>query len=110
MKKALIFAIAAAGCGPETQSVRLSPTVLDPTPAASPIHLFSATLPRCAFQDIGLITSKRSGDLTSSAAVLDGLRDQARRLGGDAVVNVRFVDEGVLGGTVIRFASPDCKD
>ena len=110
MRIAPLIALAVAGCGPATQSVRLSPTTLVPTPEASPIRLFSAALPRCPFQDIGLITSQRSGDLTSSAAVLDGLRIEARRLGGDAVVHVRFVGEGILSGTVIRFTSPDCKE
>ena len=98
-----------AGCGPATGSVRLTPTVAAPTSETTAISLYSSTQPRCPVQDVGLITSQPR-DFTSEAMVLEGLRRQARRLGGDAVVHVRFIGEGILSGTVVRFTSPDCRE
>lgn len=104
----LVALVVLAGCGPATRNVRLSPTTRDPAPEAVPIQLFSATVPRCPFEDIGIISSQ-GRDFTTGSAVLEGLRREARRLGGDAVVQVRFVGEGILSGTVIRFTTPDCR-
>ncbi len=95
------------GCGPATQGIRLTPPAA--TSGEPPILLFSATQPRCPFQDVGIITSQPQ-DFTSEPLVLEGLRREARRLGGDAVVHVRFVGEGILSGTVVRFTSADCKE
>ena len=104
----LVALVSVAGCGPATRSVRLSPTTLGPRPDDAPIQVFSATLPRCPFEDVGIISSQNH-DFTTAVAVLEGLRREARRLGGDAVVHARFVGEGILSGTVIRFTTPDCK-
>jgi hypothetical protein len=110
MRTSPLIALALAACGATTRNIRLSPTVLAETPHASPIRLFSAALPRCPFQDVGLTTSRSSGGFTSDDAVLDGLRAEARLLGGDAVVHVRFISDAVLSGTVIRFTAADCKE
>ncbi len=104
-----LVALAVAGCGPATETIRLSPTALEPTAQTTPIPLFSATLPRCPIEDVGLITSEPRDFMSASVAV-DGLRSAARRLGGDAVVHVRFIKNGVLSGTVVRFTTSDCKE
>ena len=108
MRIAPLIALALTGCAPSTYGLRLSATPLDPTPAATAIPLFSAALPRCPFTDVGLIRSE-AAEFTRGTAALDGLRTEARRLGGNAVVHVRFLDGG-LTGTVIRFTSPDCNE
>ena len=108
MKMSPLMALVAVGCSPTTDRVQLLPTARDPTPAAIPIQLFSVVLPRCPFAEVGLVTS-RPRDFTSGAMVLEGLRNEARRLGGDAVIHVRFVGERVLSGTVIQFTTPDCQ-
>lgn len=42
-----------------------------------------------------IATGQLDRDLTRSVAILEGLRKEARRLAGDAVVHVRFVSEGI---------------
>ena len=104
-----LLAPVVAGCMPATRSIELAPSSANAPVGANPIRLYSAALPRCPFEDVALITSQPR-DLTSSPRVLDGLRSEARRLGGDAVVNVRFLGETVLTGTVVRFTAPGCKE
>jgi hypothetical protein len=109
MRMPPLVAILIAGCGPATRSIELAPSPRTAPVGTSPVRLYSAVLPRCPFEDVALITS-RPRDLASSPSVLDGLRSEARRLGGDAVVHVRFLEDAVLTGTVIRFTTPDCKE
>lgn len=108
MRASPLVALFVAGCGPATDHVRLAPTPLEPSPETTAIALYSATLPRCPVDDVGLITSQPR-NFNSAATVLEGLRREARRLGGDAVVQVRFVGTRVLSGTVVRFRTPDCR-
>jgi hypothetical protein len=109
MRISPLLAMVIAGCGPATRSIELAPSSRTAPVGTSPTRLYSAVLPRCPFEDVALITSQPR-DLTSSPRVLDGLRSEARRLGGDAVVQVRFLEEDVLTGTVIRFTTPGCNE
>lgn len=109
MRMSLLLAIVLVGCSPAIRSIELAPNSRAVSVGTSPIRLYSAVLPRCPFEDVALITSQPR-DLTSSPRVLDGLRAEAIRLGGDAVVNVRYLEEAVLTGTVIRFTTPGCKE
>lgn len=109
MRISPILILIAAGCGPATENLRLTPTVLTPAAETAPIRLYSATQPRCPVEDVALITSQ-ARDFTSEPKVLEGLRQEARRLGGEAVVQIRFLRQTVLTGTVVRFTNPDCKE
>ena len=101
--------LALFGCATTTHVVRSSPTTYESKPGSSPVQLYSAQLPSCPFEEIGLVKARREYNIVPNAAVVDALRDKARELGGDALVGVSFVSDDDLAGTVIRFKQDDCR-
>ena len=99
------------GLGCVTTSVaRLSPTNYASRSADTPIAVYSAQQPTCAFTEIAIIKARRETWMVSHGAALDALRSKARKLGGDAVIKVAFDDNDAITGTVIRFDRDDCKN
>ena len=123
MRSLLATTALLAACGPSIQSARFQD--VSPGPSADRILLFSSKLPECPYEEVGLITGKSRGFWTSLESVLEGMRDHARDMGGDAIVglgtsevvtggsqagnsvNVHTADR--LTGTVVRFSDPDCR-
>ncbi len=105
-----LFLLALPACVTSTRVVRLSPTPHEPRPENTAIELYSAHLPRCPFEEIGIVSAHRETWLVPGDAVADALRNRARELGGDAVVRVGFLSAGELTGTVVRFKQDDCRE
>jgi len=95
-------------CTTTTRVVRLSPAKYEPRPTDSPVQLYSAKLPNCPFEEIGLVNARKEYGVVSTNTGVDALRKKVRELGGDALVGVGFVHGGDLAGTVIRFKRDDC--
>jgi hypothetical protein len=121
MKQSLIvaafLAMSLTGCGARAQSARFVEAA--PAPQDQPIAYYSARMPECAFEELGVVRGHGDMRLTSLQAVLDRMAVEARRLGGHAIIGItqsRVTDsvstsregESGLFGTVIRFTSPDC--
>jgi ABC-type sugar transport system substrate-binding protein len=109
------------GCGPAVQSTPFA--VLSPQSTDRPVAIYSTKSPECAYEEVGLVSARqRSSWFNSMTDVLDALKERARAMGGDAVIQVsegREVSGGgsnggnvssdaVLSGTVIRFTEADC--
>jgi hypothetical protein len=108
MRGVVLVALLSLGCV-TTTVVRLSPTKFEPRPAQTPIAVYGSQRPSCAFTEIAIVKARRETWMASRDAALDALRNRARQLGGDAVVNLAFDDSDALTGTVIRFKDEDCK-
>jgi len=117
----------AAACSPAVSVTRLAPTPAQTRSVDHPIAMFQAQLPRCAFDEVALVSVRPRTFWTKSDALADAMRASARELGGDAVIRVASeqtvegvtpsadgsldVDHGlVLSGTVVRFRDPSCKE
>ena len=81
-------ALLLAACSPVIESMRMTPAPLDPRPAGHAVRIYTATQPRCPFEEIALLTAKQA-DLPRHAfrsdRTADLLRKRARQLGGDAI-------------------------
>lgn len=119
---ALLVAVMATACGPSIDSARFTGAPAPQTRTAE-VQVFSAKLPECEFEELGIVTGKRRMVWTSLDEVLAALRVRAREMGGDAIVRLgaaESVQAGVyegganvntapsLTGTVIRFTDPGC--
>ena len=110
----VLATFALAGCGPNIQTFALS----EPYPArgpAEPIVVSSVAIPECPYEELGLVTVRETFDV-HGPAILEAVKDEARRLGGDAVLGLTPVHKvkgrggDGLTGTVVRFTDPECRD
>lgn len=118
----LVGSIAAASCGPSIQSARF--TSAPPRPDASEIRLYSAKLPECPFEELGIVHGKGRYFWNSMDDILDGMKSRARAMGGDAIVSltsgevvhgatqtgesVAIATAAGMSGTVVRFSNSEC--
>jgi hypothetical protein len=94
------------GCGPRVTSARFGEQPA-PREDGPPIQVFSTKLPECPYEEVGLVRVEKRHGMTSMQAMLDAMRDRARRMGGDAVVGVGHtsaVEGGAAAGTVTTAA------
>ena len=112
------------GCTPAIRSSRYTEEYIPPKPTNYPIRVYRTTLPTCPFEEIGHVSARQRNKLITMDSVMDALRDQAREMGGDAIIGLSEDDQTqggvisggsiildrdpVLSGTVIRFTDPDC--
>lgn len=115
-----------AACVPSVDTVRLSPVRYPPRPDDFRIRMYSTQRPRCPFEEIGTVRSRKPGFWVSMEDVAESVRDVARELGGDAIIGVTNATQlnggtvigstvsidtdPVLSGTVIRFKEDDCRE
>jgi hypothetical protein len=115
-----------AACAPSVDTVRLSPVRYPPRPHDFRIRMYSTERPRCPFEEIGTVRSRKPGFWVSMEDVAEAVRDVARELGGDAIIGVTSVSQinggtvigstvtvdtdPVLSGTVIRFKEAECRE
>ena len=111
---ALVLLVVCA-CSPVVQSTRLGPAYPS-RPPESDILVFSVRTPECAFEEIALITAENEPALKFIGVVepLDAVQNQARRLGGHALIGLTQLPpaegfRGGLRGTVIRFLQESCQ-
>jgi hypothetical protein len=118
---ALAFAL--VGCAPVSSTTQLSPSARAAQSATHPIALFTSSVPTCAFDEIATVRAGPPlvGPQPTNDQLLEQLRTQARKVGGDAVIHVRNQDEQVENltgnathfsrsytGTVIAFRDTTC--
>jgi hypothetical protein len=89
------------------------------------IRFYENEQPRCQYKEIGRVTAR--GDILSSwSRVVHRMREEAHKLGGDAVIrvgestrisgavinrgSVSTTERNSLTGTVIRFVNPSCRE
>ena len=131
MKRSLLLLVALSACSPTVYGTAF--VSLPPKEPDSVISVYEATSPACLFEEIGMLTSPFNkwvsidGGLTfrrnlTMEKVLDAFRDEARELGGDALItpvslrSLEGVDQsssadsnGFLSAIVIRFTDPECQ-
>ena len=123
-KLLLLLLLTSIGCGPAVQSVNFTSPPLPPRPSDYPIRFYGETRPECPYQEIGSVSSRKRSKLVSMEKVVEGLRERARKMGGDAIIGIGESTETrgativgsavvantdkVLSGTVIRFNSRSC--
>lgn len=108
-----LFLVLLAACGPKIKSQ--TRVELDPLPADHEVKVFADELPRCAYEEVGIIGSKD----------LDATLDRARKMGADGVIGTvlaeaaRAPSDTSICGTpsciqyntvAIRFTDPTCRD
>lgn len=109
--------VSLAGCSARTQSARFVQAA--PAPETQPVTFFSTRVPTCPYEELGIVRGYADTGFTKLQTVLDDMADEARRMGGHAIVGISQShsadgDDGErvrgngLFGTVIRFTSPDC--
>jgi len=108
-----LFLVLLTACGPKIKSqVRVE---LDPLPADYEVKVFADELPRCAYEEVGIIGSSD----------LDATLDRARKMGADGVIGTVLAEaarapaDATICGTpscvqyntvAIRFMDPTCTD
>lgn len=120
----LLLVLVSVGCGPAVQSVNFISPPLPATPSDYPIRFYGEARPKCAYQEIGSVSSRKRSKLVSMEKVMESLRERAREMGGNAIIGIGEHTETrgativgstvvanndpVLSGTVIRFDDPAC--
>lgn len=121
----LFFSFLIFGCSPAVNKVYLLSDKLPPKPKNHPIKIFQNKLPECPFEEVGYVTSRQRNKLISMESVMESVRDAAREMGGDAVMNLTWGEQNmggvvsnnaividhdpVLSGTIIRWTEENCK-
>jgi len=120
----LLILATIGGCSPGIQS-----TVFEsypPKPDDHQVTVFSSSLPKCPYDEIGMVSARRKSNLVSMQGVLESIRRRVREMGGDAIIGfgettqmrsavathgeIVLDRDPVLSGTVIHFRDPKCTD
>ncbi len=109
-----------SGCSPDIRT-----TVFQHNPSKhvnAPIKIFRFKSPQCNFEEVGIVNSRQRNKLISMNEVMESLRIEARRLGGDAIIGLNETNpihnidtqygtldrDPVLSGTIIKFTDATC--
>ncbi len=114
-RPALIVALTLllGGCGPNVRVTRLS-EMYPPRQGGVEVAVSSLMAPLCPFEEVGLVTVRETLGLNGNA-VLEAMKQEALRLGGDALFRLRQIPrspkEGARGlsATVVRFTVEGCQ-
>jgi len=93
------------GCAPAVESAMFGAGPAEARTAPAAIRVYENTVPVCAFVELGTVRGRMSG-WKSLDRVLRRMRERAAQLGGDAILDLREIEQG-LAGSVIRFTR-DC--
>lgn len=106
-----------AACSAATRSVSFED--YPPRPAAHPVEIFVQKEPVRPYEEIGFVSCCVDRTFGDVGEMMDTLRAEARKLGGDAIVGLNgsliggevaagdgsvWNDDPVLSGTVIRYS------
>ena len=121
-----ILAAVLAACAPAVDTATLSPVTYPPRPADFRIRMYSTQRPRCPFEELATVRSRKPNFFVSMEDVAESIRQVAREMGGDAVIavttggelrggtvvggNVSMDTDPVLNGTIVRFKEDDCRE
>jgi hypothetical protein len=107
----LLLALLLAGACNYGNVVSLTPTRYPARPKEHPVRLYSVRLPKCPFEELGILNVSSGVTWFGLESVSAALLDRVRELGGDALVGFRYVDNhNTMSGTVIRFHQDDCQE
>ena len=107
------LALVLTACGVQMRTTQIG-RAHRPLPHDAAIQVSSVGMPQCPFEEVALVTIMESLDVRGEAMIW-ALEDEARRLGGHAIVGLRQVwfdeddDHQGLSGTVIHYTDPDCR-
>jgi hypothetical protein len=104
-----VVALLASGCGSGVQFVRQDMTAYPPKDADTEIPVFDSGITR-PHVVIGTLTLERKmkasyGDASTYDEILQDLMAYARKIGADALVGVRPVDEGAISTKIALTAT-----
>jgi len=110
-----------SGCAITVQSAQLSNQKYPPQPSYHPIEVYQDVLPETPYVEIAAVKARKRGT-DSVKKVVSALQEQARKLGGDAIIDLsesiesrtifdvhrgeRIVRTKFHSATVIRFIEP----
>ncbi|MEM7415433.1 MAG: hypothetical protein AAF389_08050 [Gemmatimonadota bacterium] len=103
--------ITMAGCGLHMTTTEIA-RPYPPLPSSAPVAVMSVGIPQCPFEELQLVTVFETLDVFGDDMLL-AMKDEARRVGGHALVGLREVyvdddDDRGLTATVVRYLEPDC--
>lgn len=87
------------GCSPGVRSARFEDFA--PKPSDHAIRLYSESRPECTFREIGMVRITKRTIFVSIDEVTAALREEARRMGGDAVIGVSLGGGERPGGSQV---------
>ena len=109
------------GCAVNVQSAQLCFRKYPPRPSGYLIEVYQDVLPEAPFVEIAAVKARKRG-IDSVKKIISALQEQARKLGGDAIINLsesiesrtiidvnrgeRIVRLKFYSATVIRFIEP----
>ncbi len=102
-----------SGCGPNVHVTPLS-GAYPPRQDGTEVTVSSLVTPECPFEEVGLVTVRETLDVNGEA-VLEAMKQEARRLGGNALLRLRQVPRSPkdgargLSATVVRFTEEGCQ-
>jgi hypothetical protein len=96
---AALAACMIVSCAPAVSVVAFNPEAQPVNDPTSRVQMFGITAPKCQFVEIGKIRARRRTFWQSSAEVLEAMRVEVRKRGGDAIVAFSDTRE-VVGATV----------
>lgn len=114
----VLFSVLVSGCVPATRTTVFQH--LPPKSVDAPIKIFRFKFPQCDFEEVGIINSRQRNKFISMDEVMDSLLNEARRIGGDAIIRLNETNpihnvteygldrDPVLSGTVIKFIDQNC--
>jgi hypothetical protein len=101
----LALAVHVSGCAPAMQTTRLSSTVHPAKPIDAPIELFYTKAPTRPYEELGIVSARQRNKFISMDQLTASIRQQAQRMGGDAVIGLSLGDKKmgavVSGNSVI---------
>ena len=119
-----------SACAPAVESATFESH--PPRPADAEVRIYRSQQPDCAFQEIGLLVWRPQSAWDSLDEGVAAMRQQARKMGGDAILDFRYsepatgidtgapadstrlettstrVHEPIATGTVIRYLGDGC--
>lgn len=114
-----LIVVLVTGCAPDVKSTRFQE--FPSRPQGAPVQVYQSKSPECDFEEVGIVRSRQRNKFISMNEVMNSLRAESRKLGGDAIIgltetnpisyeNESVVDrDPVLSGTVIKFIDSQCK-
>jgi len=119
----ILFAVFLSGCTPEVKSTPINDQYYPPNLNSESIALYYTKLPRCPYEEIGIVSSRQRNKLIKMEQVAESLMQRAREMGGDAVIQISLTERAmgvnkyghidndpVLQGIVIRWTQEGCRE
>ncbi len=104
-----VLAVVVSGCVSANSVPFLTPPP-EPRPADHAVGFYAESRPRCRYDEIGTVSARKNS--STMDAMLEALRQQVRKIGGDAVIGTTQLQQPhgsvSVSGIVIRFRDQAC--